>query len=167
MYYMCFLCVIPVFLVCIFMQYLWKIQGFIPIFHCDAKTFTLGPGVGLDPQCHNFALGIPTSWYLKTAKICIIPTVKHKICVTPKAKPQCEPMEYRLHWVPNTQFLRISHVHFMLFVLISFALVTQREPSLQWNMGFSFYFMSKNFWSFGHHANIDMKFRFLSKLPDL
>ena len=32
---------------------------------------------------------------------------------------------------------RVGHVHFMLFVLISFALVTQREPSLQWNMGLS------------------------------
>ena len=28
-YYMCFLGVILVFLVCIFMLYLWKIQGFI------------------------------------------------------------------------------------------------------------------------------------------
>ena len=28
-----------------------------PIFHCDAKPFALGPGVGLDPQRHNFALG--------------------------------------------------------------------------------------------------------------
>ena len=31
-----------------------------PIFHCDAKPFALGPGVGLDPQRHNFALKIPT-----------------------------------------------------------------------------------------------------------
>ena len=33
------------------------------------------------------------------------------------------------------QNFRVGHAHFMLFVLISFALVTQREPSLQWNMG--------------------------------
>ena len=26
-----------------------------PIFHCDAKPFALGTGVGLDPQCHTFA----------------------------------------------------------------------------------------------------------------
>ena len=39
---------------------------FKPIFRCDAKTFALGPGVGLDPQRQNFALGIPTCWYLKT-----------------------------------------------------------------------------------------------------
>ena len=39
-----------------------------PIFHCNAKPFALGPRVGLDPQRHNFALGIPTCWYLKTLK---------------------------------------------------------------------------------------------------
>ena len=32
----------------------------------------------------------------------------------------------------------VGDVHFMLFVLISFALGSQRKPSLQWNMGFSF-----------------------------
>ena len=26
-----------------------------PIFHCDAKPFALGTGIGLDPQCHTFA----------------------------------------------------------------------------------------------------------------
>ena len=31
----------------------------------------------------------------------------------------------------------IGHVHFMFFVLISFALGGQRKPSFQWNMGFS------------------------------
>ena len=36
-----------------------------PIFHCDAKPFALGTGVGLDTQHHNFALPIPTCWYLK------------------------------------------------------------------------------------------------------
>ena len=29
----------------------------------------------------------------------------------------------------------VGHVDFILFVLISFALVFQREPCLQWNMG--------------------------------
>ena len=31
---------------------------------------------------------------------------------------------------------RVGHVHFMFFVLISFALDSQRKPSFQWNMGF-------------------------------
>ena len=30
----------------------------------------------------------------------------------------------------------VGHVHFMFFVLISFALGSRREPSFQWNMGF-------------------------------
>ena len=73
----------------------------------------------------------------KNAKICGTPNTKYKICVTPNAKPQREPMEYRLRWVPNWNFC-VGHVHFMLFVLISFALGNQRKPSLQWNMGLSF-----------------------------
>ena len=76
-----------------------------PIFHCDAKPFTLGPGVGLDPQRHNF--GWETNMLVsKNAKICVTPNVKHKICVTPNAKPEPEPMEHRLHWGPNAKFSR-------------------------------------------------------------
>ena len=30
---------------------------------------------------------------------------------------------------------RVGHVHFMLFVSISFALGTQRKPVFEWNMG--------------------------------
>ena len=41
-----------------------------------------------------------------------------------------------MRWVP-TQNSGVGHVHFMFFVLISFALASQREPSFQWNMGFS------------------------------
>ena len=31
----------------------------------------------------------------------------------------------------------VGHVHFMFFVLISFAFGSQSEPSFQWNMGFT------------------------------
>ena len=63
---------------------------------------------------------------------------KHaKICVTPNATPKCY-NRWNIGRVGSpTQNSRIGHVDFMLFVLISFALVTQRAPSLQWNMGFS------------------------------
>ena len=37
----------------------------------------------------------------KNAKICVNPNPKHKICAIPNAKPQHEPMEYRLCWVPK------------------------------------------------------------------
>ena len=46
-----------------------------------------------------------------------------------------------------TQNFRIGYVHFMLFVLISFTLITQREPSLQLNMGFSFRTMSCEYYT--------------------
>ena len=61
--------------------------------------------LALDPQHHNIALGKEHVYkYLKTLKFALLPNTKHKICVTPNAKPQREPMEYRLRWVPNTKF---------------------------------------------------------------
>ena len=41
--------------------------------------------------------------------------------------PQHKSVEYRMRWVPN--------VHFMFFVLISFAFGSQCKPSFQWTMG--------------------------------
>ena len=66
-----------------------------------SKSFALGPGVGLDPQRHNFTSGIPTCWYLKTLKFALPQTRKETL-----RYPQCEPMECRLHWVPNAKFSR-------------------------------------------------------------
>ena len=37
----------------------------------------------------------------------------------------------------QTQISCVGHVHFMVFVLISFAFGTQRKPSFQWDMGLS------------------------------
>ena len=54
-----------------------------PILHCDAKPFVLGTGAGLDS--HNFALPIPTCWYLKNLKTCN-PTRILKF-VSPNPKP--------------------------------------------------------------------------------
>ena len=53
----------------------------------------------------------------------------------PPPPPQHEPMEYSSHWVCE-DWIRVRHVHFMLFVSISFALGSQRERVFQWNMGF-------------------------------
>ena len=83
---------------------------FKPIFHCDAKPFTSGPGVGSDPQHHNFALEIPICWYLKTLKLVLPPTP------TPNAS----------RWIIGgvgspTQNSRVGPVDIMLFVSISFA----------------------------------------------
>ena len=54
--------------------------------------------------------------------------------VLPDAKPKRKPVKYRLRWV-QTQNSGVGLVHFMFFVLISFALGSQCEPSFQWNMG--------------------------------
>ena len=64
--------------------------GVKPIFHCDAKYLVLGVGVGQCPQSENFALAIPTCWYilaLPNAKICVSPDAKLKICVGPDTNP--------------------------------------------------------------------------------
>ena len=45
----------------------------------------LGPRVSLYPQRHNFAVGIPTFWYLNKF-------------VLPKGNPQHESVETRLRW---------------------------------------------------------------------
>ena len=72
-----------------------------PVFHCDAKTFALGPHVGLDP--HGM-LGIPTCWYLKTLKFALPPSRIKKFALPPTQninRSQC-----RLRWVPNAKFSR-------------------------------------------------------------
>ena len=43
------------------MTYLLTVK---PIFHCDAEYLASGVGLGQCPQRQNFALEIPTCWYL-------------------------------------------------------------------------------------------------------
>ena len=86
--------------------------------------------IGLDPQ---FCVRYSNMLVSKNAKICLPPNAKHIISVTPNAKSQREPMEYRLRWSPM-QNVRAGQVHFMF--LCSFH--PRWLPSLQWNMGFRF-----------------------------
>ena len=64
---MCFLmCYFPYILIypCVHCTVMF---GFKPIiFHCNVKPLAVGHPVGVDPQRDNFALGIPTCWYLKS-----------------------------------------------------------------------------------------------------
>ena len=93
-------------------------SNFKPIFHCDAKPFMLGPGVGLDPQHHNFALGIPTCWFLKTLKFAFAPTQTLKFALPPTPTPNAS--RWNIGGVGSpTQGAGIGHVHLMFFVLIS------------------------------------------------
>ena len=96
-----------------------------PIVHCDAKPFTLGPGVGSDPQRHNFALGIQTCQYLKTLKFVLPPT------------PTSNASRCNIGGVGSPmQGAGVGNVLFFFCLLVSFALGSQREPSFQWDMGF-------------------------------
>ena len=87
-----------------------RIQDFIeggghlkPIFHCDAKPFALGPGVGLNPNA-TIVLGIPTYWYLKTLKLALPPTQNPNAsqcnigCVGSPTQNLCS---FHLRWFPN------------------------------------------------------------------
>ena len=71
----------------------------------------------------------------KITKICVTPNANFKICLPPTHNPNASQWNMGCVGSPTQNFC-VGHVDFMLFVLISFALVTQREPSLQWNMGF-------------------------------
>ena len=96
------------------MTYSFALFPLKPIFHCDAKYLASGVGVGQCPRRQNFALEIPTCWY-------ILALPNAKICVIPYAKPQRQPVEYSLRWVLGVGS-RVGHVHFIFFVSISFAL---------------------------------------------
>ena len=76
---------------------LWQLPSCLkPIFHCNAKPLAW--------VIHW--VGYANMLVPKNAKIWVTSNAKHKICVTPNAKPQSEPMEYRLRWVPNSKFSR-------------------------------------------------------------
>ena len=113
-----------------------------PIFHCGAKYLASGVAVGHCPRRQNFALEIPTCWY-------ILALPNAKICVTPDANPRCQSVEYRWRWV-FWHWPCIFHVYFMyilcifLLVCASFsALATQKladakaDSSGIWALGFS------------------------------
>ena len=150
------------------MRNLCNISKRKPIFHCDTKPFALGPRVGLDPQSHNFALGILSCWYLKALKFVLPLTPNLKFALPPTRTPNAS--QWNIGWVrlPGVG-AGVGHVDFMLFVLISFALVTQCEPSLQWNMGFTIsilpFKVSKAYsktWSFRDESLTDMQGRMMA-----
>ena len=86
-----------------------------PIFHCDAKPFALGPGIGLDTQRLNFALPIPTCWYLKMLKFALPPTPTVKFALSPMRNPNASQWNIGCVGSP-TQHFCFGHVDFMLFI---------------------------------------------------
>ena len=88
------------------------------------------------PPTRKFALAIPICWYLKTLKLALPPMRNIKFALHPTQNPNRS--QWNIGCVGSqTQNFRVRHVHFMLFVSISFTLAIQRERSFQWNMGFS------------------------------
>ena len=74
-------------------------------------------------------------------KICVTrretPDAKPKICVSPNAS------QWNIGCVGSLALgLCFGHVHFIFFVLISFASDTRRKPSFQWNMGFMVFMLT-------------------------
>ena len=74
-----------------------------PIFHCDAKPFTLGPGIGgLRPPTPRFRVTYTNMLISKIAKISFAPTPNLKCALSPTPTPDA--VEFRLSCVPNAKF---------------------------------------------------------------
>ena len=92
-----------------------------PIFHCDAKYLASGVGVGQCPRRQNFALDIPTCWYilaLPNAKIWSPLTPNLKFALPPTPTPNAS--QWNIGGVGLLALAMyiscIFHVYFMLFV---------------------------------------------------
>ena len=100
-----------------------------PILHCNANLLGLGPCIGLDPQCFNFALGIPTCWYLKMREfpLHLMPNLN----LPPTRNPNAS--QWNIGCLGSQmQISRVGHVHLSFFMLISFAL----DSVFEWNMDY-------------------------------
>ena len=120
-------------------QHMVQRMGFIkPIFHCNPKPIAFGLCIGCGPQCERFMLLIPTCWYLKSLanpKQSLADPTQSIPDPTCTHGPIASPTQAGLIGSPHFGVC-ISHVDFMLFVSISFALGSQRKRNSWWNMGF-------------------------------
>ena len=97
-------------------------KAYIPL---RRKKVAFGPDIGLAPQRHYFAMGIPTCWYLKMLNFAFPPT------------QNLNASQWNIGCVGSLALgLCVGHVHFIFLVLISFALGSLHKRSFQWNMGF-------------------------------
>ena len=89
------------------------------------KIIALGPCVGLEPSTQEFSVTYTNMLVSKNAKT---PTPNLKFAL-PSVKSKRKSVEYRLRWVPNTNFLRWPCTCFC----VDFMYPTQTR--FQWNMG--------------------------------
>ena len=69
----------------------------------------------------------------KDAKVCVTPMRTLKFALPSTRNPNASQWNISCVGSPGVG-ARVGHVHFMLFVSISFALGSQCKPSFQWNM---------------------------------
>ena len=106
----------------------FRVEGYI--FHCNARPFALGTFVPPNAKDTNMLV----SFVLGNANFS-----RH-----PMQNPNMS--QWNIGCVGyQTQISCVGHVHFMFFVLISFAFGTQRKPSFQWNMGFRLCMFCENY----------------------
>ena len=106
---------------------------FKPIFHCEAKYLASGVGVGQCPRRQVFCVG-DTNMLVSCRER--NPTQNLIFAFYPKRNPNAS--QWNIGCVGSLALgLCIGHVHFIFFVLISFALGSRRKRSFQWNMGLS------------------------------
>ena len=105
----------------------------------------LGPGVGLAPQRHYFALGIPTCWYLKMLKFALPPTPNLNFALPPTPTPDASQWNIGRVWSSG-----VGHVYFMyiscclcIIFSVGYAKISRCKGRFQWNMGFR---VSANSW---------------------
>ena len=73
-------------------------------------------------------------------KFALAPTQNFKFVLAPT--PTLDASHWNIGGVgPSGVGAGVGHVHFMFFVLISFAFCSQRKPSFQWNMGLKPFFL--------------------------
>ena len=118
---------------------IWALDSFLkPIFHCDAKPFAVGPRIGLDPQRHNFMLGIPTCWYLKTIKFALSPTPNLKFVLPLTRTPNANQWNIGCVGSPCIGSQRQRKC--------------QRKCGFQWNMGLMVYVTVKGMQEGGNQS---------------
>ena len=95
-----------------------------PIFHQNAKYLASGAGVGQCPRRQNFALEIPTCWYLKCENLGYPtptpPTPNLKFAVAPTPNPGAS--QWNIGCVGSSG---VGHVYFMYISCIFHALATR------------------------------------------
>ena len=117
---------------CVILSYkLYTYVTFKPIFHCDAKFWRRGVALGNSPDARLLRweyqqVGI--FWRYPRRQF---PTPILKFALLPTPTPDAS--QWNIGGVGPSG---VGHVHFMLFMSISFASGTQHKLVFWWNMGF-------------------------------